>query len=256
MPSIRVTQIAFALFLAAFAIWGVANDLQARRVLVYGDLIQHNTKVRLEDGDILDLLPDGMKLSCRRDIQTAAMTVQLAIIEASLKDRSAIKRLDRTYLDLQQGFRRFLSCFPYNGNAWMRLAMVTTRMEGPVPKVVDEAEMSSLLAPKEAWILGPRIAFLSSLALTGIPRVEGLLNRDLDTMFRGVPHQQIGYIYRGLGPKGRERMRVRFDAVNQSYVAAENPNRLRQILHELNVQVHDETCIKYFYALKTCASKS
>ncbi len=183
------------------------------------------------------------------------MTVKLAVLEHRLLTTASTETVNQSYIVVKQGIRHLLSCFPLNGNGWMRSAMSTMRMEGPTESVMHEVELSELTSPREGWLLGSRIPFLISLSQTQDPRAIEALNNDLDTLFRWMPEWQVRAIFEAVGDYGKSIMRARFSAGNADVIAAMDPDRLELLYRIMGLKFPEKDCARYFRRLKTCVGR-
>ena len=147
MPVVRLGQAVLGVLLFCATIVVVVNDMTARKVLMAARPILNDVVLTGEDVERLAQYPGNKDLSCRRDIQEAAMSVKLAVLERRLVTTASTDQIDRAYLMAKQGIRHFLSCFPLNGNGWMRLAMSSMRLEGPTEGVLQAVELTELTSP-------------------------------------------------------------------------------------------------------------
>ena len=78
--------------------------------------------------------------------------------------------------------RNGIRCFPYDGNLWLRLAVVEFARKGPATDVAQLLTLSAMTAPSEAWIVGPRVAFAARLSELGSTEVRRVLESDILTV--------------------------------------------------------------------------
>ncbi len=183
------------------------------------------------------------------------MTVKLSVLERRLQTTAPTEIVAQSYDAVKQGIGHLLSCFPLNGNGWMRLAMSTMRLEGPTESVLRAVEFSALTSPREGWLLGSRIPFLISLRQTEDPRAIEALNHDLDILFRWMPTGQVREIYQATGDYGQAVMRDRFSSGNADVIAAIDSDRLERLYQILGLKIAERDCARYFSRLKTCIGK-
>ncbi|ADZ71448.1 hypothetical protein [Polymorphum gilvum] len=248
----------FALSGLAFSVagaWLFGMDVAARQVLFTGERLASGLTLLSEEAERVAAYRSNADLPCRRDVQEAALTVSLALLDHRRKDAAAGGKLDAAYAQVQQGVARTLSCFPLSGNAWMRSAMASMLMEGPVDRVFSQAEMSQLTMPREAWILSVRIPFLVALAQTARPEARDLLGRDLDTLLRYAPLGQVQSVYETLGVHGRKLMRERLEADNREIIAALDRHRLVRLDQMLEIALMSDRCARYFRRLGACVGE-
>src|SRR5262245_34873991 len=84
----------------------------------------------------------GAMAVCPRDLVRSAVSIELAALDAASREgktREWGTGLTATERLLRHGLR----CFPYDGNLWLRLAMVEFARTGPTRDVVDMLTMSA-----------------------------------------------------------------------------------------------------------------
>lgn len=185
----------------------VALDVEARPVLHAAKRLESGLRPGPETIDALRLvLSERRPLACRRDVGRAVLTADLAILDHGLRDAAGVA-LPQDYARTVADFRSHLACLPLDGNAWLRLAMVRLRFEGPTPAVYDMARLSQWLVPYDAWVMEGRVPFLVGLSQGGDAVAGALLEREVAALLRyGAPHfvRRIG---QGMGDYGRARLR-------------------------------------------------
>lgn len=247
----RYIHILFGALLLGAAIFVVSKDLSARRLLITTQQIQRGISLTDGEADYLANYPGNQDLPCRLDVQEAAMSVKLAVLQRRLTSTVPTAKVEQAYWDAKQGIDHLLSCFPLNGNGWMRLAISRMWMEGPTEDVLQAIEISQLTSPREAWILETRIPFLLSFSQTQDPRVIEVLDRDLDTSVRWMPVWQIRSIYETVGDYGKSVMRDRISA-NADVISAIDPDRLEKLYRMTGLKTPGDGCARYFSRLDTC----
>jgi hypothetical protein len=121
---------------------------------------------------------DRASTNCGDAFTRASLTVDLATLDAA--NAQADPRVAGAALKAAIGAaERRLVCNPLDGNAWLREAMLEARAGGVSPPVVAALQLSYWTAPSEAWIVGPRLVFATSLALAGVSGFEAEHQADL-----------------------------------------------------------------------------
>jgi hypothetical protein len=100
--------------------------------------------------------------------------------------------------------RNGIRCFPYDGNLWLRLALVEFARRGPTTEVAQLLRLSATAAPSEAWIVGPRIAFAARLSELGATEVRRVLESDIRTLVAQARSAEVGELYLKVGDTARQ----------------------------------------------------
>jgi hypothetical protein len=139
---------------------------------------------------------------CPRDLIRSAVSVELASLDAT--SRNGKPREWATELAaIDRLLRHGLRCFPYDGNLWLRLAMVEFARTGPTRNVEDMLKLSAAVAPNEAWIMGPRIAFAAQLLDFPLDSVRSMLEADVRTFAQHAHISEVAALYVRVGEQGR-----------------------------------------------------
>jgi hypothetical protein len=144
----------------------------------------------------------GALATCPRDLVRSVVSIELAALDAAQRDgktREWQMGLAATDRLLRHGLR----CFPYDGNLWLRLAMVEFARTGPTRNVADMLKMSANVAPNEAWIISPRIVFATKLLDFQLEPVRGVLEADVRTFAQHAHVGDVGVLYVRVGEQGR-----------------------------------------------------
>jgi hypothetical protein len=162
--------------------------------------------------------------NCSDAFTRAGLTVALATLDAAVEqnDRALVTSALEKALDSAS---HRLSCNPLDGNAWLRYAIVNARREGPDAAVVNQLRLSYRLAPSEAWVIEPRLAFVTNLDLAGgVGSQTGYL-ADLQRFTSFESPRQIAAAYVG----APQRVRARLHAL----IALEPVARSKAIVEEI-----------------------
>jgi hypothetical protein len=139
---------------------------------------------------------------CPRDLVRSAVSIELAALDATSRDGKS-REWEAGLAVTDRLLRHGLRCFPYDGNLWLRLAMVEFARAGPTRNVVDMLKLSAKVAPNEAWIIGPRIVFATKLLDFQLESVRGLLEADVRTFMQHAHVSDVGTLYVQVGEQGR-----------------------------------------------------
>jgi hypothetical protein len=147
------------------------------------------------------------EISCRRDLRNYLLSTHLASLDWHLTSPQSAGPQILYPLAKQQALQT-VQCFPLNGNAWMRLAMMQLRLEGPGEDVLNYLKASQAITPHEGYIIETRLPVLLSLAQlpktsTLAQDIDTMLTRDIETWLRHAHRNDIRQLWRNLGPFGR-----------------------------------------------------
>jgi hypothetical protein len=253
-----VVRFLIALFGVFFCFAGVylsSRDFNARQVIYTGSRIAAGATLTDKELSQAEGYTLAIDLACRRDIQMAAMSIPLAALDFKRQTAVASEDLTAAYSNALSAIERNLSCFPLNGEAWLRSAMARLLLEGPGPAVLEHVSLSQLTMPNEARLLTNRIGALVALSHTGNQKALDLLENDLVTLFRAAPLSMIRSIYEKMGAYGSDLMRKSFHELASSSVVITNSDRLANITNMLEIAVPRDNCSRYFGRLKTCVGE-
>lgn len=144
----------------------------------------------------------GALAVCPRDLVRSAVSIELAALDAASRDGKK-REWEMGLAATDRLLRHGLRCFPYDGNLWLRLAMVEFARTGPTRNVIDMLKVSANVAPHEAWIIGPRIVFATRLLDFQLESVRGVLEADVRTFAQHAHVGEVGSLYVQVGEKGR-----------------------------------------------------
>jgi hypothetical protein len=144
----------------------------------------------------------GAMAACPRDLVRSAVSIELAALDAASRDGKA-HEWQKGLTAADRLLRHGLRCFPYDGNLWLRLAMVEFARAGPTRNVADMLKLSATVAPNEAWIIGPRIVFATKLLDFQSESVRSVLEADVRTYAQHAQVDEVGALYIRVGEQGR-----------------------------------------------------
>jgi hypothetical protein len=144
----------------------------------------------------------GAMAVCPRDLVRSAVSIELAALDAVSRDGKS-REWEAGLAATDRLLRHGLRCFPYDGNLWLRLAMVEYARAGPTRNVADMLKLSANVAPNEAWIIGPRIVFATKLLDFQLESVRGVLEADVRTFTLHAHVSEVGALYIQVGEQGR-----------------------------------------------------
>jgi hypothetical protein len=144
----------------------------------------------------------GALAVCPRDMVRSVVSIELAALEAAQREGKA-REWESGLASTDRLLRRGLRCFPYDGNMWLRLAMVEFARAGPTRNVQEMLKLSANVAPNEAWIIGPRIVFASKLLDFQSDAVRSVLEADVQTFAQHAHVGEVGTLYMRVGEQGR-----------------------------------------------------
>lgn len=147
--------------------------------------------------------PDqGALAVCPRDLVRSAASIELAALDAAQRDGQS-RDWELGLASTDRLLRHGLRCFPYDGNLWLRLAMVEYARTGPTRNVQDMLKLSADTAPYEAWIIGPRIVFASRLLGFQSEGVRSVLEADVRIFAQHAHIGEVAALYMRVGEQGR-----------------------------------------------------
>ena len=158
---------------------------------------------------------DRASVDCGDPFTRANLTVNLAALEAATRAIDA-PLIDAAQRNATRAAAHRLACNPLDGNAWLRYAMVESRGEGPVASVIDALRASYWAAPSEGWILEPRLAFATKLALAGATGFETEYLGDLRRFASFESTSRVAAAYVAIASSLREEMRPLIDGQTEA----------------------------------------
>lgn len=144
----------------------------------------------------------GAMAVCPRDLVRSAVSIELAALDAASRDGKS-REWETGLAAADRLLRHGLRCFPYDGNLWLRLAMVEFARTGPTRNVEEMLKISATVAPNEAWIIGPRIVFATKLLGFQSQSVRSVLEADVATFAQHAHAGEVGVLYIRVGEQGR-----------------------------------------------------
>ena len=144
----------------------------------------------------------GAMAVCPRDLVRSAVSIELAALDAASRDGKS-REWNAGLTATDRLLRHGLRCFPYDGNLWLRLAMVEFARTGPTRNVEEMLKVSAQVAPNEAWIMGPRIVFAAKLLDFQSEAVRSVLEADVRTFAQYAQVAEVGALYIRVGEQGR-----------------------------------------------------
>jgi hypothetical protein len=145
----------------------------------------------------------GAMTLCPRESIRGAVSIELAALDAAHKE-GKLREWELELAAADRLLRHGLRCFPYDGNMWLRLAMVEFARTGPTSNVEDMLRLSADVAPNEAWIIGPRIAFAAKLSAFQLASVRKVLETDVHTFAHYAHAADVGSLYVQVGEEARQ----------------------------------------------------
>jgi hypothetical protein len=145
----------------------------------------------------------GVMVLCPREAIRGAVSIELAALDAASSE-GKLREWEMELAAADGLLRHGLRCFPYDGNMWLRLAMVQFSRIGPTSDVDDMLRLSADVAPNEAWIIGPRIVFAAKLSAFRLPNVRNVLERDIRTFAHYGQVAEAGALYAQVGEEARQ----------------------------------------------------
>jgi len=154
----------------------------------------------------------GPTADCGDSFTRASLTVTLAAYAAAADagDFDAAERLRGSAL---RAAEHRLVCNPLDGNAWLRVAMLKARGQGPVGSAVEALRMSYRTAPGEAWVLETRLGFATDLTLSGVVGFETEYLADLRRFAAFEPASKVAAAFVAIAQPARKRLRPLIDAL-------------------------------------------
>jgi hypothetical protein len=144
----------------------------------------------------------GVMALCPRESIRGAVSIELAALDAASRE-GKLREWEMQLAAADRLLRHGLRCFPYDGNMWLRLAMVQFARTGPTSNVDGMLKLSADVAPNEAWIIGPRIVFSSKLSDFKLPNVRDVLETDIRTFAQYGQVAEVGALYAQVGEDAR-----------------------------------------------------
>jgi hypothetical protein len=144
----------------------------------------------------------GALAICPRDLVRSVASIELAALDAAQRDGRS-REWETGLASTDRLLRHGLRCFPYDGNLWLRLAMVEYARTGPTRNVEDMLKLSADVAPYEAWIIGPRILFATRLLSFQSEGVRSVLETDVRTFAQHAHIGEVAALYMRVGEQGR-----------------------------------------------------
>jgi hypothetical protein len=145
---------------------------------------------------------EGM-LVCPRELVRSAATINLAKLDAiSRSGREAPWTM--ALADAGAVVREGLRCFPYDGNLWLRLAILEFSLSGPTRPVGQMLELSALMAPSEGWILAPRIGLAARVLDFQSSGVSVVLRKDIGVLVQYGQLSDVAALYLQVGGAARQ----------------------------------------------------
>jgi hypothetical protein len=145
----------------------------------------------------------GVMALCPRESIRGAVSVELAALDAASHE-GKLREWEMELGAADRLLRHGLRCFPYDGNMWLRLAMVQFARTGPTNNVDGMLRLSADVAPNEAWIMGPRIVFAAKLSDFKLPNVRNVLETDIRTFAQHGRVGEVGALYAQVGEQARQ----------------------------------------------------
>jgi len=139
-----------ALVLLAWSLATIAIDsiskpnLEIARRLEAGSKPDESYIYRVQAPD-----PRQAMVFCPRELVRSAVTIKLVKLQAIAR-AGAEPKLMEALAEVDAFVRKGLSCFPSDGNLWLRLAVVQLALNGPTVSVEKMLELSARAAPSEA----------------------------------------------------------------------------------------------------------
>jgi hypothetical protein len=115
---------------------------------------------------------------CVREAVLSNTTIRLAVLDAAYREQDAARQAE-ALAKARETLRRGLRCYPGDGNLWLRLAMVEFAENGASSRIAELLKTSLAKAPSEAWIIMPRIKFISQLDVADLPAAGAVLDTDV-----------------------------------------------------------------------------
>jgi hypothetical protein len=140
---------------------------------------------------------------CPRESIRSAVSIELAALDAAHKE-GKLREWELELAAADRLLRHGLRCFPYDGNMWLRLAMVEFARTGPTNNVEDMLGLSADVAPNEAWIMEPRIAFAAKLSAFQLASVREVLETDVRTFAHYAHAADVASLYVQVGEEARQ----------------------------------------------------
>jgi len=147
------------------------------------------------------------------DCSDAATRANLTIAWAALTSRGgeALEGAALQAAAMRAAIRR-LACNPLDGNAWLRYATIADR-EGAPPQAIDAAlGASHRFAPAEAWVIVPRLEFVTRRFLAGAAIDFDQYDADLQRFVAFEPTGRVADAYVIAPPEVQQRLRPLIDA--------------------------------------------
>jgi hypothetical protein len=156
---------------------------------------------------------------CSREIARSAVSIRLALIDASYRDGDA----GAQQAALAKGLGTLthsLRCYPRDGNFWLRLAMVEFARAGPTTGVKEMLQASLAAAPSDAWVIVPRIEFASRLLGYELGGVEEVLKVDVGNLVSYGEVSDVADLYMSVNEAARSVFGRGFEALDDERLAA------------------------------------
>lgn len=203
----RLAATVLALGVAAWSAVGLYRDVSHWPVLSLAAQVSSGRPP--EAGAYVDVIDNGylssQLVSCSPDLIDAAVTLASAAADAAPggtavragqpvgidqvgatqanEPGSARSGLDRARLDRHaitaDVLRTAATCRPFDGNVWLRQAILEAVRSGPSPTLLPLLQISYRGAPNDFAVLAPRLGFASQLYADGLTAVAAGLSGDV-----------------------------------------------------------------------------
>jgi hypothetical protein len=190
------------------AIWSLATtfvDAVGRPVVELASRVEADTRRDfryLGQGGHAPAARAGLAV-CSRPAVRGVVSLTLAELDVAYRGEDASTRA-ATLADADLVLRDAIRCFPYDGNLWLRSAMVAFARAGATTRVEEMLALSASTAPSAAWIIAPRIVFASTLLETGSAAVRAVLERDMHVFVARAHYAEVGKLYLEIGDEPRQ----------------------------------------------------
>ena len=122
----------------------------------------------------------GAQEGCNDAYDSGLLTLELARLDLSETSDQAVRDRQRSQLEsAEMRARHRLTCSPQDGQVWLYLAMLQSRLGTDDADIVRSLELSSWFAPHEAAVLKQRIRLATSLYARKVPGITDMLETDL-----------------------------------------------------------------------------
>ncbi|WP_224406183.1 hypothetical protein [Afifella sp. IM 167] len=169
--------------LSAILAYGAELSISQRTLVRAADQLQRG-KVPPEPilGELdRDVDAPALVAECRPELVRAALAFKLQRADAALREVSSGRR-DAALAEADEALQAALTCTRYDGQAWLRLAVVENSRHGPTARAIEALALSHRTSPYEAWMAEARIPFAALLQSAGIEAVEPVLAEDVRTL--------------------------------------------------------------------------